>query len=55
MPFSILKAELEERAAQGLLRRRRTLESPQAPHCVVDGKAYLAFCSNDYLGLANHP
>jgi 8-amino-7-oxononanoate synthase len=55
MPFAALHAELEERAAQGLLRRRRTLESPQAPHIVVDGKRYLSFCSNDYLGLANHP
>lgn len=53
--FSDLQQDLDERAAQGLLRQRRTLESPQAPHCVVDGKPYLAFCSNDYLGLANHP
>ncbi|MDP1996684.1 MAG: 8-amino-7-oxononanoate synthase [Gallionella sp.] len=55
MPFSTLSRELETRAAQGLLRRRRTLDSPQAPHLVVDGKPYLSFCSNDYLGLANHP
>ncbi len=55
LPFTQLSKELEERAAQGLLRQRRTLESPQAPHCMVDGKPYLAFCSNDYLGLANHP
>jgi len=55
MPFTELQTELNERAAQGLLRRRRTLESPQAPHVVVDGKRLLSFCSNDYLGLANHP
>jgi 8-amino-7-oxononanoate synthase len=55
LPFTELKSELDARAAQGLLRRRRTLESPQAPHCVVDGADLLAFCSNDYLGLANHP
>jgi len=55
MPFTQLQTELDERAAQGLLRRRRTLDSPQAPHLVVDGKAYLSFCSNDYLGFANHP
>ncbi len=55
MPFSQLNAELDVRAAQGLLRSRRTLSSPQSPHIVVDGKPYLAFSSNDYLGLANHP
>ncbi len=55
MPFTQLTQDLEARAAQGLLRRRRTLESPQAPHCVVDGRPCVAFCSNDYLGLANHP
>lgn len=55
MPFSHLQAELDERAAHGLLRKRRTLDTPQSPHIVVDGKPYLAFCSNDYLGLASHP
>lgn len=55
MPFTELQNELNERAAQGLLRRRRTLQSPQSPHILVDGKQYLSFCSNDYLGLANHP
>ena len=55
MPFSKLKTELDERAAQGLLRRRRTLATPQGVHIAVDGKPYLSFCSNDYLGLANHP
>lgn len=55
MPFSELQLELDRRAAQGLLRARRTVSSPQSPHIVVDGKPYLAFCSNDYLGFANHP
>ncbi len=55
MIFQQLEHDLDERAARGLLRQRRTLESPQSPHIVVDGKPYLAFCSNDYLGLANHP
>lgn len=55
MPFSSLSKELDNRAAQGLLRRRRSLESAQGVHINVDGQAYLSFCSNDYLGLANHP
>jgi 8-amino-7-oxononanoate synthase len=55
MPFTELQNELNERAALGLLRQRHMLQSPQAPHIMVDGKSYLSFCSNDYLGLANHP
>jgi 8-amino-7-oxononanoate synthase len=38
-----------------LFRRRRVLESPQGVEVVIDGRPMLAFCSNDYLGLANHP
>jgi 8-amino-7-oxononanoate synthase len=55
MPFTQLQTELDERKSQGLLRSRRTLLTPQSPHIEVDGKRYLAFCSNDYLGLACHP
>jgi len=55
MLFDELQKHLDERASQGLLRSRRTLDTPQSPHIVVDGKPYLAFCSNDYLGLASHP
>ncbi len=53
--FSVLKKELDEREALGLLRKRHILQSPQSPHITVDGEEYLSFCSNDYLGLANHP
>jgi len=55
MPFSTLHSALNQRAATGLLRTRRTVSSPASPHVMVDGKSYLSFCSNDYLGLANHP
>lgn len=53
--FSELQQDLDERAAQGLLRQRRTVTTPQSSRILVDGESYLAFCSNDYLGLANHP
>jgi 8-amino-7-oxononanoate synthase len=55
LAFTKLQNELDDRAAQGLLRRRRTLESAQGVRITVDSKPYLSFCSNDYLGLANHP
>ena len=50
-----LQQELDQRKADGLLRQRRLLDSPQAEHIVTNDKKYLSFCSNDYLGLANHP
>ena len=55
MPFSYLADELKRREADGLLRRRRILESPQGARVRVDGADVLSFCSNDYLGLADHP
>ena len=50
-----LAARLAERRGADLYRQRPLLESPQGPEVVVDGQRLLAFCSNDYLGLANHP
>lgn len=50
-----LAARLAERRAANLYRQRPLLESPQGPRVKVDGRELLAFCSNDYLGLANHP
>ncbi|RBA53248.1 8-amino-7-oxononanoate synthase [Stutzerimonas zhaodongensis] len=54
MPFD-LAARLAERRAAHLYRRRPLLETPQQPEVTVDGEQLLAFCSNDYLGLASHP
>jgi glycine C-acetyltransferase len=39
----------------GLYNKIRTLSSPQGAWLVVDGARVLNFCSNNYLGLANHP
>ena len=50
-----LQLALDKRKEDGLLRQRRLLDSPQAEHIVANSQPYLSFCSNDYLGLANHP
>jgi 8-amino-7-oxononanoate synthase len=52
---NILSTALAKRRAENLYRSRRVIESPQGPQVIVDGKKYISFCSNDYLGLANHP
>lgn len=53
--YSRLRQLLEQRQEQHLYRRLRITESPQQPVMQVNGKMMLTFCSNDYLGLANHP
>ncbi len=50
-----LQPALEERKAQQLYRERRVVETAQGAEVIVDGRRCLNFCSNDYLGLANHP
>lgn len=50
-----LRQELDQMDKEELLWRVRTLESPSAPHARVDGKNVLVLCSNNYLGLCNHP
>lgn len=47
--------ELEQRKQAGLYRTRRLISGPQKPSLVANGRPLLSFCSNDYLGLANHP
>jgi len=50
-----LQCRLAARRAEHLYRQRPLLETPQQPEVTVDGERLLAFCSNDYLGLASHP
>ena len=47
--------ELNKLRETGFYNKIRTLSSPQGAWLVVDGKKVLNFCSNNYLGLANHP
>jgi 8-amino-7-oxononanoate synthase len=53
--FQRLADRLADIRRKGLVRRRFAREGAQGPRIVVDGLEFLAFCSNDYLGLANHP
>jgi glycine C-acetyltransferase/8-amino-7-oxononanoate synthase len=50
-----LEARLEELRETGLYRRMRMISGPQGPRVVLDGKPVLLLCSNNYLGLADHP
>ncbi|MHC1785441.1 MAG: glycine C-acetyltransferase, partial [Anaerolineaceae bacterium] len=50
-----IKDELSALQQAGTINRIRTISSPQGAWLVVDGKKVLNFCSNNYLGMANHP
>jgi 8-amino-7-oxononanoate synthase len=50
-----IEARLHELGALGLTRRTRLVSGPQGPHVLLDGKPVLLLCSNNYLGLADHP
>ena len=54
-PTSFLGQEYRELVEANLDWRLRVLEGPSAPWCHIDGKNVLMFCSNNYLGLSNHP
>jgi len=54
-PTTFLKEEYEELAKSELDWKLRVLQGPSTPWCIVDGKKVLMFCSNNYLGLSNHP
>src|SRR5580704_640359 len=53
--MSEIEARLEEIEELGLARRLRLISGPQGPRVLLDGKPVLLLCSNNYLGLADHP
>jgi len=54
-PTAFLKEEYESLVENELDWKLRVLQGPSTPRCVVDGKKVLMLCSNNYLGLSNHP
>ncbi|MFH0848189.1 MAG: glycine C-acetyltransferase [archaeon] len=54
-PVSFLKHEYDHLVKNDLDWRLWTLEGPSTPECVVNGKNVIMLCSNNYLGLTNHP
>ena len=54
-PTSFLRAEYDDLVKQEIDWRLRVLGGASTPWCTVDGKRVLMFCSNNYLGLSNHP
>jgi len=54
-PTTFLREEYQELVKNELDWKLRVLQGPSTPRCVVDGKKVLMLCSNNYLGLSNHP
>ena len=54
-PIAFLRQEYEDLVKNELDWKLRILQGPSTPWCKVDGKKVLMFCSNNYLGLSNHP
>src|SRR5919202_4668577 len=50
-----IQDRLEEIRELGLYRRMRLISGPQGPRVLLDGRPVLLLCSNNYLGLADHP
>jgi 8-amino-7-oxononanoate synthase len=50
-----IQERLEDLRERGLYRRMRLVSGPQGPRVLLDGKPVLLLCSNNYLGLADHP
>src|SRR3989337_1314968 len=55
MGLDFILNELQALKDHALMREYKSIESPQFPCVQINGKPYLSFCSNNYLGLADHP
>src|SRR3990172_4513898 len=55
MGLEFVLNELQALKDHALMREYKTIESAQGPYVKINGKPYLSFCSNNYLGLADHP
>ena len=53
--MSDIEERLEDIKSRGLYRRMRLISGPQGPRVLLDGRPVLLLCSNNYLGLADHP
>jgi glycine C-acetyltransferase len=54
-PDGFLREEVDQLVSAELDWKLRVLGGPSSPWCLIDGKKVLMFCSNNYLGLSNHP